>query len=179
MPSPSCRTLDKEIVMQAHAHHHRDQHAHHGSTAAAPSLNRVAFSATVHCLTGCAIGEVLGMVIGTALGWGAGATIALAVALAFLFGYALTMLPLLRSGMAFGIAGGLAFASDTASITIMEIVDNAIMLVIPGAMDAPLSSPLFWGSLAVALVIAGAFAFPLNRWLIARGRGHALIHAHH
>jgi hypothetical protein len=164
--------------MQAHDHHHSHQ-GHHGSQAAAPSLNRVAFSATLHCLTGCAIGEVLGMVIGTALGWGAGATIALAVALAFLFGYALTMLPLLRSGMGFGTAVGLAFASDTASITIMEIVDNAIMLVIPGAMDAPLSSPLFWGSLAFALVIAGAFAFPLNRWLIARGRGHALVHAHH
>jgi hypothetical protein len=160
-----------------HSHHH--YHGHHGSQVASPSLNRVAFSATVHCLTGCAIGEVLGMVIGTALGWGAGAIIALAVALAFLFGYALTMLPLLRSGMAFGTAVGLAFASDTASITVMEIVDNAIMLVIPGAMDAPLSSPLFWSSLAVALVIAGLFAFPLNRWLIARGRGHALVHAHH
>ena len=168
--------------MQTHAHHHHAHHdhqGHHGSQAAAPSLNRVAFSATVHCLTGCAIGEVLGIVIGTALGWGAGATIALAVVLAFLFGYALTMLPLLRSGMAFGSAIGLAFASDTASITLMEIVDNAIMLVIPGAMDAPLSSPLFWGSLAFALVVAGAFAFPLNRWLIARGRGHALVHAHH
>ena len=140
---------------------------------------RTAVSATLHCLTGCAIGEVLGMVIGTALDWGAGATIALAVVLAFLFGYALTMLPLLRSGMAFSTAVGLALASDTASITVMEIVDNATMLVIPGAMDAPPSSPLFWGSLAVALVIAGAFAFPLNRWLIARGRGHALIHAHH
>ena len=99
--------------------------------------------------------------------------------LAFLFGYALTMLPLLRSGMAFSTAVGLAFASDTASITIMEIVDNVIMVVVPGAMNAPLSSPLFWGSLAVALLIAGAFAFPVNRWLIARGRGHALVHAHH
>jgi hypothetical protein len=182
MPSQSCNLSGKEIVMQAHrhdTHSHHDHHGHHGSQVAAPSLNRVAFSATLHCLTGCAIGEVLGMVIGTALGWAAGATIALAVALAFLFGYALTMLPLLRSGMALGTAVGLAFASDTASITIMEIVDNAIMLVIPGAMDAPLSSPLFWGSLAFALVIAGAFAFPLNRWLIARGRGHALVHAHH
>ncbi len=137
---------------------------------------RSAASATLHCLTGCAIGEVLGMVIGTALGWGAGATIALAVVLAFLFGYGLTMLPLLRSGMAFGTAVGLALASDTASITIMEIVDNAIMLVIPGAMDAPLSSPLFWGSLAFALAVAGVFAFPVNRWLIARGRGHAAVH---
>jgi hypothetical protein len=163
--------------MKPHSHHDHD--GHQSSKAAASSLNWTAFSATVHCLTGCAIGEVLGMIIGTALGWGAGATIALAVALAFLFGYALTMLPLLRSGMTFGTAVGLAFASDTASITIMEIVDNAIMLVIPGAMDAPLSSPLFWGSLTLALVIAGTFAFPLNRWLIARGRGHALVHAHH
>jgi hypothetical protein len=165
--------------MQAHTYdHHGHNHRHHAA-ALSSSLNRTALSATVHCLTGCAIGEVLGMVIGTALGWGAGATIALAVVLAFLFGYALTMLPLLRSGMAFSTALGLAFASDTASITIMEIADNVIMVVIPGAMDAPLSSPLFWGSLAVALPIAGAFAFPVNRWLIARGRGHALVHAHH
>jgi hypothetical protein len=176
MPNLSCSPLGKETVMQSHAHH---DHAHHASAPPSPSLNRVAFSATVHCLSGCAIGEVLGMVIGAALGWGAGATIALAVALAFLFGYALTMLPLLRSGMAFGTAVGLALASDTASITIMEIVDNVMMLAIPGAMDAPLSSPLFWGSLAFALALAGAFAFPLNRWLIARGRGHALVHAHH
>jgi hypothetical protein len=163
--------------MPAQQHHHA--HHHHPAATAAPSLNRTAFSATVHCLTGCAIGEVLGMVIGTALGWGNGATIALAVGLAFLFGYGLTMLPLLRSGMALGTAVSLALASDTASITLMEIVDNAIMLVIPGAMDAPLSSPLFWASLAVALAIAGAFAFPVNRWLIARGRGHAVVHAHH
>jgi len=154
--------------MQVHSHHsHHDHHGHQGSQAAAPSLNQTAFSATVHCLTGCAIGEVLGMVIGTALGWGAGATIVLAVALAFLFGYALTMLPLLRSGMAFGTAIGLAFASDTASITIMEIVDNAIMLVIPGAMDAPLSSPLFWGSLAFALVIAGGSGERSRKWVSA------------
>jgi hypothetical protein len=160
-----------------HDHSHRD-HAGHG-THAVQSLNRLAFSATVHCLTGCAIGEVLGMVIGTALGWGNLATIVLAVALAFLFGYTLTMIPLLRSGMAFGAAMGLAFAADTISITIMEIVDNAIMLIIPGAMDAHLDSPLFWGSLAVALVIAGAAAFPVNRWLISRGRGHAVVHEHH
>ena len=160
---------------ESHVHHH--DHGHAGSSRS--MLNRTALSATIHCLTGCAIGEVLGLVIGTALGWGTAQTIILAVALAFLFGYGLTMLPLLRSGMAFGTAAGLALASDTASITLMEIVDNAIMLVIPGAMDAPLSSPLFWGSLAAALVIAGAFAFPLNRWLIARGRGHALVHAHH
>ncbi len=172
-------TSSETVVAHNHAHHHGHDHRGHMGHEAPLSLNRLAFSATVHCLTGCAIGEVLGMVIGTALGWGNGATIALAVGLAFLFGYGLTMLPLLRSGMAFGTAIGLALASDTASITIMEVVDNAIMLVIPGAMDAPLSSPLFWGSLTVALVIAGAFAFPVNRWLIARGRGHALVHAHH
>ena len=143
------------------------------------SLNRLAFSATAHCLTGCAIGEVLGMVIGTALGWGAAATIALAVVLAFAFGYALTMLPLLRAGLAWGAVLKLALASDTVSIAIMEVVDNAIMLLIPGAMDAELSNPLFWGSLAVALVAAGAAAFPVNRWLIARGRGHAVVHHHH
>lgn len=162
---------------------HPDYHAHytdHGAPAGAPpSLNWLAFSATVHCLTGCAIGEVLGLVIGTALGWGNGATIALAVGLAFLFGYALTMLPLLRAGLAFGAALSLALAADTVSITIMEVVDNGIMLLIPGAMHAGVGSGLFWGSLTVALLIAGAVAFPINRWLIARGRGHAVVHQHH
>ena len=143
------------------------------------SLNRIAFSATVHCLTGCAIGEVLGMIIGTALGWSDYETIALAVVLAFFFGYSLTMIPLLRSGIALGSAIPVAFAADTISITIMEIVDNAIMLWIPGAMDAGLTNVLFWGSLAVALLIAGAAAFPVNRWLIARGKGHAVVHAQH
>lgn len=143
------------------------------------SLNRVAFSATVHCLTGCATGEVLGLIIGTALGWGAGQTIALAVLLAFAFGYALTMLPLLRHGMTLGAAIGLAFASDTASVAIMEVVDNTVMVLIPGAMTVGLTDPLFWGSMVVALLVAGAFAFPVNRWLIARGKGHALVHAHH
>jgi len=139
----------------------------------------VAFSATVHCLTGCAIGEVLGMIIGTALGWGDYHTIALAVVLAFFFGYSLTMVPLLRAGLAFAVAIPLALASDTISIGVMEIVDNAIMLLIPGAMEAGLANLLFWGSLAVALLIAGAVAYPINRWLIARGKGHAVVHAHH
>jgi hypothetical protein len=151
-------------------------HAHAGP---APSLNRVAFSATAHCLTGCAIGEVLGMIIGTALGWGDWETIALAVALAFFFGYSLTMLPLLRSGIGLAAAIPVALAADTVSIAVMEVVDNAIMLTIPGAMEAGLTNLLFWGSLAVALVIAGAVAFPVNRWLIARGRGHAVVHAYH
>jgi hypothetical protein len=144
----------------------------------APSLNRTAWSATLHCLTGCAIGEVLGMVIGTALGWGNAATIALAVALAFFFGYALTLLPLLRA-VGLGTAMKLALASDTASITIMEIVDNAIMVVIPGAMDAGLDAALFWASLAFSLAVAALAAFPVNRWLISRGKGHAVVHAHH
>ena len=164
-------------------HRHRrddhDYHQHHDRPTGASSLNRLALSATVHCLTGCAIGEVLGLVIGTALGWRNGATIALAVALAFFFGYLLTMLPLLTSGMALRAAAGMAFASDTASIAVMELVDNGIMLVIPGAMEAPHNSALFWGSLAMALLVAGTFAFPVNRWLLACGRGHALVHQHH
>ncbi len=143
------------------------------------SSNRTAFSATAHCLTGCAIGEVLGMVIGTALGWGDVATIALAVVLAFFFGYSLTMLPLLRSGLALGAALPLAFASDTLSIAVMEIVDNVVMVVVPGAMEAGIGSLLFWGSLAFALAVAFAAAFPVNRYLIARGKGHAVVHEYH
>src|ERR687894_489089 len=148
--------------------------AAHGS-----SLNRLAISATAHCLTGCAIGEVLGLVIGTALGWGTAATIALAVVLAFFFGYLLTMIPLLRSGLALGAVLPLAFASDTLSITVMEIVDNLILLVIPGAMEAGLSSFLFWGSLAFALAVAVVGAHPGKRHLLARGRGHAVVHEYH
>ena len=144
-----------------------------------PNLNRVALSATVHCLTGCAIGEVLGMIIGTAFGWSDLATIALAVALAFFFGYLLTMLPLLRSGIALSAAIPVALASDTVSIAVMELVDNAILLLVPGAMDAGLADALFWGSLAFALLVAGAVAYPINRAMIARGKGHAVVHAHH
>ena len=143
------------------------------------SLNNIAAMATVHCLSGCAIGEVAGMVIGTALGWSNTETIVLAVLLAFLSGYLLTMLPIVRAGYSYNTAVRIALASDTASITIMEIVDNLMMLMIPGAMNAPLDSSLFWGSLVMALVIAGISAFPVNRWLIARGRGHAIVHAHH
>ena len=143
------------------------------------SLNNLAFSATVHCLTGCAIGEVLGLIIADALGWGDLASIALAVVLAFFFGYSLTMLPLLRAQVALASAIPLAFASDTLSIMVMEIVDNLIMLVIPGAMDAGPLDLLFWGSLAVALAIAFVAAFPVNRYLIARGKGHAVVHEYH
>jgi hypothetical protein len=143
------------------------------------SLNALAFSATVHCLTGCAIGEVLGVVIGTALGWSDAATIALAIVLAFFFGYSFTSWPLLRSGMALGAVIPIALASDTVSIAVMEFVDNAILLLIPGAMDAGLGDIGFWASLAVALLIAGAVAYPVNRWMIARGKGHAVVHQHH
>jgi hypothetical protein len=135
--------------------------------------------ATAHCLTGCAIGEVLGVAIGTALGWGNFETIVLAIVLAFFFGYGLTMLPLLRAGLALSVVLPLAFASDTLSIAVMEIVDNAIILVIPGAMEAGLGDLLFWASLAFALLVAFAAAFPVNRWLIARGKGHAVVHAYH
>jgi hypothetical protein len=138
----------------------------------------LAISATVHCLTGCGIGEVLGMVIGTWLRWSNAATVVLAIALAFVFGYALTLRPLVRR-MPVRQALSLALAADTASITIMEIVDNGVMLALPGAMDAPITSAYFWGSLGLSLLVAGAAAFPVNLWLIRRGRGHAHVHAHH
>lgn len=146
---------------------------------AAASLNRVAASATTHCLTGCAIGEVLGVVIGTALGWGNAATIVLAIALAFFFGYLLTSMPLLRSGLGLREVVPIALAADTLSIAIMETVDNAFLLLYPGAMEAGLGEALFWWTLAAALAIAWVCAFPANRWLIARGRGHAVVHGHH
>jgi hypothetical protein len=140
------------------------------------ALTKVALSATLHCLTGCAIGEVAGMLIGTALGFSNLATVALSVLLAFAFGYALTSLPLLRAGFALAAVVPIALASDTLSIATMEIVDNAIMLTVPGAMDAGLGQVLFWGSLSFSLVIAGAFAVPVNRYLIGRGKGHAVVH---
>jgi hypothetical protein len=139
----------------------------------------LAVSATIHCLTGCAIGEVFGMVMGVAFGWSNASTVVLSVVLAFFFGYSMTLWPLFAGGMTFRVAAGLALASDTLSITVMEIVDNAVVLMIPGAMDAGLSSLLFWGSLALSLAVAFIAALPVNRWLISRGRGHALVHAHH
>jgi hypothetical protein len=150
--------------MEAHAHHHHQQ-----------SQNRVALDATLHCLTGCAIGEIAG----TALGLGNFPTVVLSIALAFVFGYSLTSLPLLRAGLALSAVIPIALASDTLSITTMEIVDNAIVLAVPGALEAGLGDSLFWGSLAFGLVIAGAFAVPVNRWLIARGKGHAVMHELH
>jgi len=139
------------------------------------SLNRVALDATVHCLTGCAIGEVLGLVIATMLEWHDLPSVLLAIVLAFFFGYGLTIRPLTASGMSLRQAGRLAFASDTLSIATMEAVDTATVLLIPGAMAAGLLDGLFWGSLGLSLVIAFVVAYPVNRWLIARGRGHAVI----
>jgi putative flippase GtrA len=141
-------------------------------------LTRAAVQATVHCLTGCAIGEVLGMVLATALGWGNALSIAVSTVLAFFFGYALTLRPVFRAGVPFRRALRLAFASDTVSIAVMELVDNAFILVVPGAIAAGLADSLFWWSLAVSLAIAFVVALPVNRWLIARGRGHAVVHAH-
>ena len=167
--------MDHAHRVHHQANHGGPSHAGHGGQ----SLNRIALVATLHCLLGCAVGEVAGLLIGTALGWSNGATIALAVGLAFLSGFGLTALPFLRRGYALKAALRIALAADAVSITIMEIVDNLVMVAIPGAMDAPLHAPLFWGSLAFALAVAGVAAFPLNRWLIARGRGHAVVHAHH
>jgi hypothetical protein len=143
------------------------------------SLTTMALRATLHCLTGCAIGEVAGLAVGTALGWGTGPTMALAIALAFAFGYGLTGAGLVRGGMDLRAAAAVALAADTVSIAVMEVADNVVMLLVPGAMGAGLGDGLFWGALAVALVVAFAAAVPVNRWLIARGRGHAVAHHHH
>ncbi len=157
--------------MEATAHHD-----HHEMPTEGAALTAVAISATLHCLTGCAIGEVAGVAIGTAFGLSNLATILLAILLAFLFGYTLTSLPLLQAGMALAAVVPIALASDTLSIATMEVVDNVVILVIPGAMDAGLDTLLFWGSLSFALALAGALAMPVNRWLIARGKGHVAVH---
>jgi hypothetical protein len=150
--------------------------AHAGHAGHVMDVNRMALSATLHCLTGCAIGEIVGVVIGTALGWSNGPTIVLGIVLAFVFGYSLTSLPLLRGGLALAAVIPIALASDTLSIAVMELVDNAIILVVPGAMDAGLGEILFWGSLSFALFIAGFCAYPVNRWLLQRGKGHTAVH---
>lgn len=164
-----------------HQHQHADRSAPHGAPASEPGRTswRVAAQATLHCLTGCAIGEVLGMVIGTALGWPAWPTVALAVVLAFVFGYALTMRGVLRAGVDFRTALTVALAADTISIAIMEILDNAVMLVVPGAMEAGLANWVFWASLAFAFAVAFVFTWPVNRWLISRDKGHAVVHRSH
>ena len=173
-----------------HEQHSPDHAAHHGRESGHESGHEsrahggtvgwgMAASATLHCLTGCAIGEVLGMVIGTALGWGNLATIVLAVALAFVFGYALTMRGVLKAGVGFRQALKVALAADTVSIIVMEVIDNGVMLVVPGAMEAGLASALFWGALAFAFAVAFVVTVPVNKWLIGRGRGHAVVHAYH
>jgi hypothetical protein len=157
-----------------------DSSAHAHEHAALPTSGRaldgVALNATLHCLTGCAIGEIVGMIVATALGLSNFASVALSIVLAFVFGYSLTSLPLLRAGLAFAAVVPIALASDTLSIATMEVVDNLIILVVPGAIDAGLADVLFWGSLSFALAIAGVFAFPVNRWLLARGKGHTAVH---
>jgi uncharacterized protein DUF4396 len=145
----------------------------------ASSLNRLAVSATTHCLTGCAIGEVVGMAIAAGFGWGNVTSIALAIGLAYLFGFGLTALPLVRAGLAAGAIVSTALAADTVSITIMEVIDNAFVAVVPGAMDAEITDPLLYGAIALGFAIAYPFAFLANRYMIARGQGHAVVHQYH
>lgn len=154
-------------------------HAHHHGTDSTTASWRMAAVATLHCLTGCAIGEVLGMVIGTALGLHNLGTVVLSIALAFVFGYALTMRGVLRAGVSWRAAVGVALAADTVSIAVMEVVDNTVMLAVPGAMDAGLTTALFWGSLVGSLALAFVVTTPVNRWLIGRGKGHAVVHGLH
>jgi hypothetical protein len=144
-----------------------------------PNLNRLAVSATTHCLTGCAIGEVAGMAIATAFGWGNLPSIVAAIILAYFFGFGLTAMPLVRAGLAAGAIVSTALAADTVSITIMEAIDNLTVVVIPNAMDAGLGDALFYGSIAAGFAIAYPFAFLANRYMIARGRGHAVVHEYH
>jgi hypothetical protein len=154
------------MATDAHAHHeHHDE-----------GLSRMAYTATLHCLTGCALGEVVGMIVSTALGLSNLSNVVISIALAFVFGYTLTSLPLLRAGMALSAVAPVALATDTVSISVMEVVDNAIIVAVPGAIDAGLGDVLFWGSLSFGLVVAGIAAFPVNRHLIARGKGHAVMH---
>jgi hypothetical protein len=171
-----------------HAHHHHPHHhgvpeqadaPDHATHGHGPVGWGMAAKATLHCLTGCAIGEVLGMIIGTALGWHDAPTMVLAIALAFFFGYSLTLWAVTRAGLGLKAAIGVALAADTLSITVMEIVDNGVLLLVPGAMEAHLSDGLFWGALAFAFAIAFLVTTPVNKWLIGRGKGHAVVHQYH
>ncbi|WP_404960532.1 DUF4396 domain-containing protein [Streptomyces sp. 147326] len=176
---------------QAHAdHEHHDHHQHHGGhehghgghdsgSPAGRASWAMAARATLHCLTGCAIGEVLGMVIGTALGWGNVSTMVLAIVLAFLFGYALTLRGILSAGVGLRTAIRVALAADTLSIAVMELIDNGVIALWPGAMDAHLSEPLFWAVLAISLAVAFVVTVPVNKWMIGRGKGHAVVHQYH
>ncbi|MFF5443591.1 DUF4396 domain-containing protein [Streptomyces sp. NPDC012888] len=169
-----------------HAHHHQQHeahdahHGHHGHRQEHGKVSwAMAAKATLHCLIGCAIGEVLGMVIGTALGWGNVQTMALAIVLAFLFGYAFTLRGVLKAGVDLRTAVRVALAADTLSITVMEVIDNGVIALWPGAMDAHLSAPLFWIVLAIALASAFVITVPVNKWMIGRGKGHAVVHQYH
>lgn len=159
-------------------HEMSDEHAAHlgGGPGRPHDMSSMAVGATLHCLTGCAIGEIIGLVVGTAAGWATVATTVLSIVLAFVFGYSLSALPLVRGGIALSAALGLVLAADTLSIATMEIVDNLVMLVIPGAMNAGLLNPIFWVSMAIALTVAFFVAWPVNRALLRRGKGHAVTH---
>ncbi|MGI5478846.1 DUF4396 domain-containing protein [Streptomyces lavendofoliae] len=166
---------------QGHTAHH-DHHGHHGHGGGghpAGASWSTAAKATLHCLTGCAIGEILGMVIGTALLWGNVETMVLAIALAFLFGYSFTLFAVRRAGLDFKSAIKVALAADTVSIAVMELVDNGIIAMVPGAMDAHLSDGLFWGALLGGFAVAFVITTPVNKWMIGRGKGHAVVHAYH
>ncbi|MET7691602.1 DUF4396 domain-containing protein [Streptomyces sp. NPDC005483] len=164
---------------EAHTHQHGTHEHQHEAPATATATWAVAAQATLHCLTGCAIGEVLGMVIGTALGWGNLPTTVLAIVLAFFFGYSLTLRGVLKAGMGFRAALRVALAADTLSIAVMELIDNGVIVLWPDAMDAKLADLLFWASLAISLAIAFVVTVPVNKWMIGRGKGHAVVHQHH
>lgn len=173
--------MHKNGTCKHHADHSHMNHDHedYRATHHHMNLNKMAAGATLHCLTGCALGEVAGLIIGTALGWDALPTIALAVALAFIFGFILSTLPLRKAGLGFFAALSVVFAADTLSIATMEVVDNAVMAIIPGAMSAGLVSPIFWISMPIALTVAYFAAFPVNKYLLAKGKGHALVMKYH
>ncbi|WP_151769972.1 DUF4396 domain-containing protein [Streptomyces abyssomicinicus] len=164
---------------QGHGHHHGHGHVHGGRPAGSGASWAMAAKATLHCLTGCAVGEILGMVIGTALMWGNVPTMVLAIALAFVFGYSFTLFAVRRAGLGLRAAVKVALAADTVSIAVMELVDNGIIALVPGAMDAHLSDGLFWSALLGGFAVAFLVTTPVNKWMIGRGRGHAVVHGFH